>query len=78
MGHSIRLFFGMILFIPQFILALFVGLGDLFPEKTFGTKGASKLAKNTIEFIKEIISDEEDETPVQKTTTAKPKGPKRG
>ena len=64
-GKSIRLFLGMVLFIPQFILALFVGAGREFPEGTFGTKGAVKLANIVINFIKEMLGEEQ---PVAKAT----------
>jgi len=67
-GKSIRLFLGMVLFIPQFILALFVGAGREFPEGTFGTKGAVKLANMVISFVKEMFTEPEVEEPVVKPT----------
>ena len=71
-GQTIRLFFGMVLFIPQLVLALFVGIGRLFPEGTFGTKGAVHLADITIDFVKDVVSDE-DQVPVAKPSTRKPR-----
>ena len=62
LGYSIKLFIGMVLFIPQLVLALIVGIGRLFPQGTFGISGASALAGIIINFTKEMF-DEEVEVP---------------
>ena len=81
-GYSIRLFFGMILFIPQLILALIVGIGKLFPEGTFGTAGAVALSGTILNFMKEIIEEPEvtPTTPMRKpraTAKRKPRAKKK-
>ncbi len=65
---AIKLFIGMILFIPEFIIALFVKLGALLPAHTFTAKGASKLAGDTIDVVTEMFVDiDEEEEPKPRT-----------
>lgn len=71
MGQSIRLFIGMLLFIPQFIIALFVKLGTLFPDGTFSIHGASKLADVVVDEVVDAFKDEPTSTSSKPRTRQK-------
>ena len=66
MGQSIKIFFGVLLFPIQFILALIVALARMLPEGTIGIHGASRAAQATTDFLASIFEDDYA-TPVQKT-----------